>query len=87
MYMITTVQLKAYRATGDAKYIDRAAVEMTTYLDKLQQSNGLFYHAPDVPFFWGRGNGWGWLQEWRNCCVRCLSDIPAARGSSKVTEK
>jgi len=24
----------------------------------LQQPNGLFYHAPDVPFFWGRGNGW-----------------------------
>ena len=58
MYMITTVQVQAYRATGDAKYIDRAALEMAAYLDKLQQANGLFYHAPDVPFFWGRGNGW-----------------------------
>jgi len=58
MYMITTVQVQAYRATGDAKYIDRAALEMVTYLDKLQQPNGLFYHAPDVPFFWGRGDGW-----------------------------
>jgi|SRR5438128_555307 len=58
MYMITTVQLQACRATGDAKYLDRAALEMSTYLDKLQQPNGLFYHAPDVPFFWGRGNGW-----------------------------
>lgn len=58
MYMITVVQVQAYRATGDAKYIDRVALEMSTYLDKLQQSNGLFYHAPDVPFFWGRGNGW-----------------------------
>lgn len=58
MYMITAVQLQAYRATGDAKYLDRAALEMSTYLDKLQQPNGLFYHAPDVPFFWGRGNGW-----------------------------
>jgi len=58
MYMITAVQVKAYRATGDGKYIDRAALEMTAYLDKLQQPNGLFYHAPDVPFFWGRGNGW-----------------------------
>ena len=53
-----SVQVQAYRATGDAKYIDRAALEMATYLDKLQQPNGLFYHAPDVPFFWGRGNGW-----------------------------
>jgi len=58
MYMMEIVQLQAYRATGDKKYIDRAALEMTAYLDKLQQPNGLFYHAPDVPFFWGRGNGW-----------------------------
>lgn len=58
MYMITAVQVQAYRATGDARYIDRAALEFTAYLDKLQQPNGLFYHAPDVPFFWGRGNGW-----------------------------
>ena len=58
MYMVTAVQVQAYRATADSKYIDRAALEMTAYLDKLQQPNGLFYHAPDVPFFWGRGNGW-----------------------------
>jgi hypothetical protein len=31
---------------------------MAVYLDTLQQPNGLFYHAPDVPFFRGRGNGW-----------------------------
>jgi unsaturated rhamnogalacturonyl hydrolase len=58
MFMITAVQVQAYRATGDRKYIDRAALEMTAYLDKLQQPNGLFYHAPDVPFYWGRGDGW-----------------------------
>jgi rhamnogalacturonyl hydrolase YesR len=58
MYMLTMLQLEAYRATGDHKYIDRAALEMSVYLDKLQQPNGLFYHAPDVPFFWGRGDGW-----------------------------
>src|SRR5687768_18006731 len=28
-------------------YIDRAAITMAAYLDKLQQPNGLFYHAPD----------------------------------------
>lgn len=58
MYMITTVQVQAFRATGDSKYLDRAALEMMAYLDKLQQPNGLFYHAPDAPFYWGRGNGW-----------------------------
>jgi rhamnogalacturonyl hydrolase YesR len=58
MYMITILQVQAYRATGDRKYLDRAALEAVAYLDKLQQPNGLFFHAPDVPFFWGRGNGW-----------------------------
>lgn len=58
MFMITAVETQAYRATGDQKYIDRAAKEMTVYLDSLQRPNGLFYHAPDVPFYWGRGNGW-----------------------------
>lgn len=58
MYMLTILQLETYRATGDKKYLDRAALEMLSYLNKLQQPNGLFYHAPDVPFFWGRGDGW-----------------------------
>lgn len=58
MFMITAVQAQAYRATGDKKYIERAAREMVVYLDSLQKPNGLFYHAPDVPFFWGRGDGW-----------------------------
>jgi len=58
MYMITLVEVQAFRATGDSKYLDRAALEMSAYLDKLQQPNGLFFHAPDVPFYWGRGNGW-----------------------------
>ncbi len=58
MYMITAVQIQAYRATGENKYAERAAKEMVLYLDSLQRPNGLFYHAPDVPFFWSRGNGW-----------------------------
>jgi unsaturated rhamnogalacturonyl hydrolase len=58
MFMITAVQAQAYRATGDRKYIDRAAKEMVFYLDKIQLDNGLFYHSPDAHFSWGRGNGW-----------------------------
>ena len=58
MYMITILQLEAHRATGDKAYLDRAALEMVSYLNKLQRPNGLFYHAPDVPVFWGRGDGW-----------------------------
>lgn len=58
MYMLTMLQLEAFRATGDRKYLDRDAKEMVAYLDRLQQPNGLFFHAEDVPFYWGRGDGW-----------------------------
>jgi rhamnogalacturonyl hydrolase YesR len=58
MFMITAVQVQAYRATGDRKYVERAAKAMVAYLDRLQQPNGLFFHAPDSQFYWSRGNGW-----------------------------
>lgn len=58
MFMITAVQSQAFRATGDRKYIDRAAREMILYLDTIQLDNGLFYHSPTAHFSWGRGNGW-----------------------------
>jgi unsaturated rhamnogalacturonyl hydrolase len=58
MYMITMLQIQALRASGDARYLDRTARQMVAYLDRLQQPNGLFLHAPDAPFHWARGNGW-----------------------------
>jgi rhamnogalacturonyl hydrolase YesR len=58
MYMITSIQSRAYLASGDEKYIDRAAHEMVAYLDSIQRPNGLFHHEKSAPFFWGRGNGW-----------------------------
>ncbi len=58
MFMITVLQAQAFRATGDAKYLDRAALTMAAYLDRLQQTNGLFYHGTNAPFYWARGNGW-----------------------------
>src|SRR5512145_2657172 len=58
MYMITMLQVQAWRATGESKYLDRAALAMVAYLEKLQQPNGLFLHAPDAPYYWSRGNGW-----------------------------
>ena len=57
-FMIGTLQIQAYRATHDAKYADRVALELAAYLDKLQQPNGLFFHADVSPHYWGRGNGW-----------------------------
>ncbi|MBO0323252.1 glycoside hydrolase family 88 protein [Muricauda sp. CAU 1633] len=58
IYMIGSLQVQAYRATGNLKYLDRAALEIDAYIKKLQQPNGLFFHGEDAPFYWGRGNGW-----------------------------
>lgn len=58
MYMVGMLQIQAYRANRQQKYADRAAMQLTAYLKKLQQPNGLFFHGPDFHYYWGRGNGW-----------------------------
>lgn len=58
MYMISVLQAQAYRATKNPVYLERAALQMVSYLDSLQQDNGLFFHGAKGRFFWGRGNGW-----------------------------
>jgi hypothetical protein len=70
-YMITILQVQAYRATRNKVYLDRAALEMAAYLNKLQKPNGLFFHGLEIPFYWGRGNGWvaGGMSE-------LLTDLP-----------
>ena len=78
MFMISAIQSQAYFVTKDRKYIDRAAAEMVKYLDKIQRPNGLFYHAEDVPFFWGRGNGWmaAGMTELLQCLPKNHKDRP-----------
>lgn len=58
MFMITGLQVQAYRATSEAHYLDLAAATMVRYLDRLQQPDGTFFHHEDVFIKWGRGNGW-----------------------------
>ena len=58
IWMIGALQMQAWRATGERKYLDRAALTARRYIERLQQPNGLFHHGPEAPFFWGRGNGW-----------------------------
>lgn len=48
MFMITGLQMQAYRATSDAKYSNLAASTMVDYLNRLQQSDGTFYHHENV---------------------------------------
>ena len=58
IYMISSLQVQAFRATGNYIYLQRCAYEIYNYITKLQQPNGLFHHGANAPFFWGRGNGW-----------------------------
>jgi len=58
VWMIGSLQTQAYRVTHDPIYLERAALELAAYIKRLQQPNGLFFHGPNFPFHWGRGNGW-----------------------------
>ena len=58
LYMLPLVELQAYRATKDKKYLDRVALTFSVYLDRLQQPSGLFYHGDGAPYYWSRGDGW-----------------------------
>ena len=58
MFMITGLQVYAYRATKDRKYLDRAVLAMKAYFTKLQQADGLFNHTERSKAYWGRANGW-----------------------------
>jgi unsaturated rhamnogalacturonyl hydrolase len=63
MYMITSLQVWAFRATKNQQYLDRAAKAMVAYIAALQKDNdtkttGLFWHTKNSHAYWGRANGW-----------------------------
>jgi len=58
IWMIGSLQVQAYRVTGNPIYLERAALELDAYVQRLQQPNGLYFHGEDGRFYWGRGNGW-----------------------------
>ena len=58
MFMITALQVQAWRVSRDPRYLDLAADTMVEYLAVLQQDDGLFVHHPDFRHRWARGNGW-----------------------------
>ena len=57
MFMMTGLQVQAYRASGDTGYLDYMAPIMVDYLS-AQQSDGLFYQLSSGSEKWSRGNGW-----------------------------
>ncbi len=79
MFMITALQVQAYRASGDAKYRDFAARAMLDYHQALQRENGLFSHTRESYTHWGRGNGW--------CAVgmaELLEEMPAGDERERI---
>jgi rhamnogalacturonyl hydrolase YesR len=61
MYMVGSLQAQAYKNLQDPKYINNGVTQLLGYIEEvedLQRPNGLFHHAYNSPFFWGRGNGW-----------------------------
>jgi hypothetical protein len=58
MYMITSLQVWAFRATKEQSYLDLAAKTMQAYFTALQQKDGLFWHTKQSKAYWGRANGW-----------------------------
>jgi unsaturated rhamnogalacturonyl hydrolase len=58
MFMITGLQVQAFRASGEEAYLDFAGSVLVEYLSALQQPDGLFFHHQDFEHRWARGNGW-----------------------------
>ncbi|WP_457421462.1 glycoside hydrolase family 88/105 protein [Roseateles sp. P5_E7] len=79
MYMITALQVQAWRATGEPRYLDRAAQTLAAYLERLQQPNGLFFHTLEAPIHWGRGNGWV-----ASGLTELLRELPASHALHKT---
>jgi rhamnogalacturonyl hydrolase YesR len=56
MFFTAAVLGRAFRITGDSKYLHLLAPYMEAAAGR-QQPNGLFWHCDRAPYFWGRGNG------------------------------
>jgi len=57
MFMATTLLARVGARTNDERYARAIGRLLTSYAEKLQRSDGLFVHALDGPYAWGRGNG------------------------------
>lgn len=79
MFMITSLQLQASRASGDPKYRDVSARAMLSYFRALKQPNGLFWHTRESHVHWGRGNGWVSVG-----LAEMLLDLPAGSEREQV---
>ncbi|HEX4264409.1 MAG TPA: glycoside hydrolase family 88 protein [Verrucomicrobiae bacterium] len=77
LYMGCPVIIRWSEFSGDKKYLDDAANQITHQAELEQDADGLFFHGYDAkakkhsPFKWGRGNGWVTV-----AAVELLSALP-----------
>jgi rhamnogalacturonyl hydrolase YesR len=72
MFMASALLARSSRLPGRAHDLDTAARLVTDYAARLQRQDGIFIHATDGPFAWGRGNGFAALG-----LTEVLSALPA----------
>jgi len=73
MFMATSLLAREAARTGDVRYAAAIGPLLTTYAGRLQRPDGLFVHAVDGPYAWGRGNGFAALG-----LVEALTHLPAS---------
>jgi unsaturated rhamnogalacturonyl hydrolase len=61
MFMAASVLVRVGAATKDPKYAAAAGRLLTSYAGSLQRPDGIFIHALEGPYAWGRGNGFALL--------------------------
>jgi hypothetical protein len=61
MFMAAAILARTGAAPGRAADLDAAARLIVEYSARLQRPDGVFIHATDGPFAWGRGNGFAAL--------------------------
>jgi unsaturated rhamnogalacturonyl hydrolase len=71
MFMATSL-LTAVTGEGVDERRATVAALLTTYAERLQRADGLFVHAEDAPYAWGRGNGFAALG-----LAEALTHLPA----------
>jgi rhamnogalacturonyl hydrolase YesR len=57
MFMAVSVLARVAARTNDERYATLSGQLLTAYITDLQRPDGLFIHAKEGPFAWGRGNG------------------------------
>jgi rhamnogalacturonyl hydrolase YesR len=57
MFMASSILSRVGARASDRTYSTAVGRLLTSYAEKLQRPDGLFIHAVEGPFAWGRGNG------------------------------